>query len=151
MIQDMQENVPYFPSELGYFFRKFAEINQNESGTLQRLEIIFLDCILVPAVSFPKVYGILPESFYFDMNPNGPARSLQYLAQTFRLILHPAHASMRYTDVSITDLSNLPLKELIFSLSQLNSEIQGLSVIEISSLLNIHSLQFLFSIRIFYF
>ncbi|KAH0794907.1 hypothetical protein GPJ56_001184 [Histomonas meleagridis] len=95
MVSNMLLNSNIFPKDVKLLIRSFADLANGSNQRLNRVEMLFIDCILAPAISLPKAYCILPPSYQLDMSPTGPARTLQQLAQHFRLILHPAQAKLR--------------------------------------------------------
>ena len=146
IIINMTNHLYLFPSDIKYLISKFSEINNDEEIKLQLLELIFLDLILIPALSLPKTYGILPSTFYFDLNPLGPSRSLQILAQCFRYVLHPQTLSVRYSNINSDIFTRIPFKKFLLSLNSNNFNFEGISFQDTLNVLNIHFCPTLFSL-----
>lgn len=146
MITSMNEHCSVFPPDVRLLFKRFVEMAPTPEEKLNRIEILFMDCILAPAVSLPTTYGVVPATFYFDMGINGPARTLQVLAQCFRFILHPK-ATIRYQGIDFSRLFSLPFSELLDKFTHVEeSAIIGPKINSILPLLGLHYIIMLFSI-----
>ncbi|OHT10245.1 hypothetical protein TRFO_04249 [Tritrichomonas foetus] len=149
MITRMRDNISTFPKDVRLLLKKFADLAPDESQRMSRIEILFIDCILAPAISTPKAYCVLPPSFTLDMSLTGPARTLQLLAQHFRLILHPQQAQLRnIPQKDIEDLQKIPLGSFLMQLTDVNEEtldIGGPRITKIMSLLNTDSIFLMFT------
>jgi hypothetical protein len=126
MVARMLTNLPTFPNDVRLLLRKFGALREDPAKRLAQIEILFLDCIAAPAISTPKAYCILPQTFQLDMSPDGPARSLQMLAQLFRFIRHAKQAQMRYPDLDTAQLEKIPLAAFLQELTGINLKIEDL-------------------------
>lgn len=151
MVMRMRSNISSFPNDVRLLLKKFADLAPDDTQRLSRIEILFIDCILAPAISLPKAYCILPPTFNLDMSATGPARTLQHLAQHFRLILHPEAAQLRnIAQNDIGYLQKIPLGDFLNQLVDVDEndelfEIGGPSLTEMMSLLNTDSTFLLFT------
>lgn len=156
MVMRMRANISSFPNDIRLLLKKFADLAPDDTQRLSRIEILFIDCILAPAISLPKAYSVLPPTFNLDMSATGPARTLQHLAQHFRLILHPEAAQLRnIAQNDIGYLQKIPLGEFLNQLVDVNEndelfEIGGPSLSEMMTLLNTDSTFLLFTMSDIY-
>jgi hypothetical protein len=146
MIEKMAENFCIFPDDVRYLIHSFAETASDEDTKIKRIELIFIDTILVPAISLPKSYGVLPPTMYFDVTPLGPARVLQVVAQSFRFIHHPSQAEDRYQGVNIKALTQLPFKQFLQSAALKTLNVTGIKLQETLDVLNVFNVVTLYSI-----
>jgi hypothetical protein len=122
MVIRMQDNISTFPTDVRVLLRKFGSITDDPVSKLNRIEMLFIDCIAAPAISTPKAHCILPPTFSLDMSPDGPARSLQMLAQLFRFILHGKQAQVRYPALDVVQLEKIPLASFLKKLTNIDHQ-----------------------------
>ena len=146
MIDNMNDNFVIFPEDVRYLLHSFSETAETEEEQIKRIELIFIDTILAPAVSLPKSYGVLPSTMYFDMSPLGPARVLQVIAQSFRFILHPNQAQDRYQGVDLSKLTALPFKQFLQSAALSTLDVAGLQLQDVIDVLKIYQINLMFSV-----
>jgi len=146
IIQQMRDLISLIPHDVRYLLSSFSDLSE-DGAKLQRIEILFLDCILVPAISLPKTYCVLPPTFYFSIQSNSNSRALQVLAQQFRLILHPAHAQLRHSEFNHKLLTTLPFEKLLLEIATPSEPMMNtFSHSTVVSLLSKPFISFLFSI-----
>ena len=146
MIKNMRDNAPLFPQDVNLLISSFADLAGDQQTRTKYVEMLFLDCILAPAISFPKTYSLLPPSYCMNLDAAGSSRSMQVLAQVFRLILHPAQAKLRYSHVDHEALSSLPFQDLLDTISAKNESITtGPKLAEMLPLIDSTSVPLLFS------
>ncbi|EAY21841.1 hypothetical protein TVAG_249000 [Trichomonas vaginalis G3] len=145
ILKNMEENFSIFPEDVRYFLYLFSDLASDEETKIKRLEIILLDSIIIPAISLPKVYGVLPPTFYFDKSPLGPARVIQMIAQAFRLILHPGSAD-RYGLTNVECLVSIPFREFLIKLPSSKPNLPGLKLQDFINNLGIFYVLALFSV-----
>lgn len=146
MIEQMSSHLSIFPADVKLLFKRFIEKCPAEDK-LNRIELLFMDGLLIPSVSMPTTYGVIPATYFYDMSLDGPARNLQILGQSLRYILHKNQASFRYPDVDFSRLFQLPLPQLLESFAEVNdNEIKGPKIVEILPILGLHYITMLYSI-----
>ncbi|OHS94584.1 hypothetical protein TRFO_39225 [Tritrichomonas foetus] len=149
MISRMKDNISAFPQDVRLLLKKFSDLAPTEAQKMSRIEILFIDCILIPAISLPKAYCVLPPSYQLNMSPNGPTKTLNSLAQHLRLILHPTQASLRnIPERDIEDLKKVPFADFLKKLVDIDEEktdILGPKVTKLMSLLQTDTLVLLFT------
>ena len=146
MIENMQKNLSVFPADVKWLIKGFVDTAENEEEKCDRIEVVFLDGILVPAISNPKAYSILPATYYHEMGSSGPGRTLGILAQAFRYIRHPGKLHARYS-VDGTSIESLPLQSFLLELTNVEeNELMGPKLVDLLPLLGIHFIIMLFSL-----
>ncbi|KAH0784976.1 hypothetical protein GPJ56_010922 [Histomonas meleagridis] len=150
MINHMHENIEIFPSDVRTIIRRFTTLSKDTETRLSRAETLFLDSILVPSISNPKAYGVLPSTFYLDISPFGPARCLQMLAQLFRFILHPNQIKLRYPKYDSAKIELLPFEPFLNDLISIDDNkeyvLTGPKLNDILPTLKAHFILLLFSL-----
>lgn len=146
MLNHLQSNFAIFPQDVRYLLHEFSALAIDEDMKVKRLEIILLDSIIIPAISIPKSYGVLPSSYYYDSSPLGPSRILQLIAQCFRYILHPQSAADRYQGVDVSCLTKIPFHDFIMSLPSKECKLAGCRLQDFINNLNIHFAMTLFAV-----
>ena len=146
MIENMQKNLSVFPADVKWLIKGFVDTALSEEEKCDRIEVVFLDGILVPAISNPKAYSILPATYYHDMGASGPVRALGILAQAFRYIRHPGKLNGRYS-VDGSKIESLPLQTFLLQLAKVEeNELMGPKMVDLLPLLGIHFIIMLFSL-----
>ena len=145
MIRNMSDNIPLFPADVHLLISSFAETAEDEQAKTKLVELLFIDCILAPAISLPKTYSLLPPSFNYTLDSAGSSRAMVLLAQIFRLILHPAQAKLRYAHVDHKTLSELPFQDFLTKISSKIDSQTGPRLIDILPLAETKSVSLLFS------
>lgn len=145
MIKNMNDNIMLFPPEVSILIKSFGETAETEEQKLRRYEILFIDCVLAPAISFPKTYSLFPPTYNFILDAAGSSRAMQVLAQIFRLIMHPAQAKLRYTKVNHEKLASLPFSQLLTEIATPTTTDIGIKFGDILPLLEEKSIDLLFS------
>jgi hypothetical protein len=113
MVIRMNANIEVVPSGVRILLKKLSKLAGDDQAQLDRLESIFVDCVLAPAISFPKQYGTLPSTYYFDLAVEEPGRTLRSLAQIFTFVLHPQTALRRHPDFDVNHLAKIQLGQFL--------------------------------------
>ncbi|EAY08456.1 hypothetical protein TVAG_355150 [Trichomonas vaginalis G3] len=145
MIQNMNDNIQLFPPEVSLLMRSFGDTADDEETRIQRYESLFIDCALVPAISFPKTYSLFPPTYNYLLDASGSSRAVQLLAQIFRLILHPSQAKLRY-ELDYQKLANLPFANLLRAIANPSEDHSNIKCNELLPLLEEKTMSLLFSV-----
>lgn len=147
IIKEMQNKIDIFPNDVFIIIKEFSNIPESEEEKKNMAQMIFLDCIIVPALSNSIAYNILPSNYYLDFNPFGPSRCLTTLAQLFRFIMFPNQLKLRYLNVDATRVSKLPYSQFIEKLMELKAlKYNGLKQIDSMYALGSHFMLTTFSL-----
>ena len=148
-VSKMRNNISAFPIDVRLLIKKFSELAPNDSQKLNRIEIILLDCILIPAITSPKAYSILPASYQIDNSPKSPIHTLNALAQHLGYILHPDQTVLsKLSEMDVIELQKVPLREFLYELTNIDEStlnISGLRVADLMTLTKKDSISLLFT------
>ena len=146
LLAKMDENMDIFPRDVRVLIRKFADLAPDDAHWLQRVESIFCKRVLAPAISLPKKYCVLPQTFNFKVSARS-ARALVTLASLFLYILHPSQASLRHQELDHEKLAKLPFEKFLRKLADVNCDaLGGLKYTSLMPLLGIHNVFLVFSV-----
>ena len=150
MIKRMRDNMSTFPKDVRLLLKKFSDLAPNKEQRLYRIEILFIDCILVPAISLPKAYCVLPPSYQLDMSPTGPMKTLNSLAQLLRMILHidtlSSQAQIPQSEIDL--VKSIPLADFLNEIVNIDEEKidnDGPRITRLMSLLQTESMNLMFT------
>ena len=149
MVSRMKENISSIPKDIRLLIKKIADLAPDQSQRTSRIECIFIDCILAPAISLPKAYCVLPPSFTLDMSSIGPSRTLQKLAQHFRLINHSVQAQLRnLSQEDVASLEKIPFSQFLNQIADIDEtslDKTGPQISQLMQLLHMDSTFLLFT------
>lgn len=150
MIKRMKDNISTFPKDVRLLLKKFSDLAPNKEEKIYRIEILFIDCILVPAISLPKAYCVLPPSYQLDMSPNGPMKTLNQLALLLRMILHvdkiPSRFPMPQNEIDL--VKAIPLADFLNELVNVDEnkiDNDGPRIAQLISLLQTEHMNLMFT------
>ncbi|OHT06663.1 hypothetical protein TRFO_25191 [Tritrichomonas foetus] len=149
MLDNMKANISIFPNEVKHIMKHFVESASTPEDRLSWLELLFIDCVLAPAISNPRNCGIIPPTFYLDPSPFGPVRALNILAQILRFVLHPQQLEVRYQGINSANIAALPLADVLESIVAVDGNdlnIVGPKMVDLLPLLGIHYILLLLSL-----
>ena len=144
----MNENMDIFPRNVRALIRKFADMAPDDAKWLQRVEILFCKAVLAPAISMPKMYCVLPQTFNFKVD-SSPANALRMLATLFLYILHPSQAKLRHDGLDHEKLSSLPFESFLRRLADVDythAQSNSLNITNLMPVLGSHNIYIIFSI-----
>ncbi|EAY12010.1 hypothetical protein TVAG_271930 [Trichomonas vaginalis G3] len=148
IISKMNANIDLIPMDVRLLIRKFADLALDDAQWLKRVEDLFCKSILAPAISFPKVYGVILPTINLKVASNGVARALQIIASLLLVILHPGQAEFRYPGLDVERLSRLPFESFLRSMMNFKCEsLSGLTCTSLLPLLGMHNTSFIFNVQ----
>ena len=148
ILTNMNDNLDIFPRDVRALIRRFADLASDDTMWLQRVEILFCKAVLAPAISMPKMYCVLPQTFNFKVD-SSPANALRMLATLFLYILHPSQAQLRHDGLDHEKLSSLPFDSFLRRLANVDyahAHSNSLNFTELMPLLGCHNINMVFSI-----
>ena len=147
LINNMIENISLIPSGIRYLLNSIAMLASTPEKQISRLEFLILECILVPAISNIKRYNVLPPSYHFDENPNGPLNIVNTISKLFRSILHPGSAKTEDPFAASSETVEKFKKFLdLFSKSS-TLKLTGPKLVQLLPALEMHCLFLFFSLQ----
>lgn len=106
IVKLMDKNLSKLPMDVRYLLWSFATLQEGNLSVIDMVEMLFMDCILIPAITMPKVYCVLPPTFQLDQNAY---MLLLNLGSFFRLVRRPAQAKQKYPDLKEEKLEGIGL------------------------------------------
>lgn len=147
MITNMLENVSLIPPTVRILLKKIANLGKDSNSRYNILFGLFLNIILLPALSNLKAYNLLPSSFHLDTSQTATGSILQSFITLFINICRPDILKKKYPGVAPTSQSSFKMKLFLISIIDNVSgfEVTGPKIIELLPVLEMHSLIMFFS------